>query len=115
MKDRRFDTRLLCSELVSVSWVANGGRVRRDTGSLDDISESGACLQLEQAVPEEARITLKLGKHEVTGSVRYCVLKDLGYFVGVEFDPDCHWDPEDFEPEHLLDPRSVPGKSREAH
>ena len=112
MSDRRYDIRMLCAELVEVSWKTKTGRVRRETASLDDISESGACVQLDQAVPEGARITVELANREFTGNVHYCVDREAGYYVGVEFDPDCHWDPAEFEPGHMLDPRTVAGAPR---
>ena len=46
-------------------------------------------------------------KGELAGRVRYCVFREIGYFVGVEFDPGCKWSQRSFKPLHLLDPRRL--------
>jgi len=38
-----------------------------------------------------------------TGRVRYCVYREIGYFVGVEFEPESRWSKETYQPQHLLD------------
>jgi hypothetical protein len=48
-----------------------------------------------------------LPKGELKGIVRYCVFRDIGYFLGVEFAPDTRWTPRMFRPMHLLDPRRL--------
>jgi len=35
--------------------------------------------------------------------VRYCVYREIGYFVGVQFGPDTKWSEKTYRPEHLLD------------
>lgn len=107
MSERRIAARLLCADLVDVTWALKSGRKRRVTVSLDDISESGACIQLEQPLAIGTRMSVVFPKGEMTGSVRYCVLRELGYFIGIEFDLDCQWSPEDYLPQHLLDPRDM--------
>jgi hypothetical protein len=39
--------------------------------------------------------------------VRYCVYRDIGYFLGVEFEPGFRWSVRMFRPQHLLDPRRL--------
>ena len=72
-------------------------------GLLEDISASGACLQLESAVPLGVEIVWKSPKQQFSGRVRYCVYREIGYFVGVELDSSSRWSKKAFKPQHLLD------------
>jgi hypothetical protein len=109
MSERRIEVRLLCADLVDVRWRDKSGRTRRVTASLEDISDTGACVQLERPLALGTRVTVTYPNGELTGSVRYCLFNELGYFVGLEFDPGCGWNPADYQPKHLLDPRAVGG------
>jgi hypothetical protein len=103
MQERRTEVRMLCADMVEVCWEDPAGRARKATGLLEDICPSGACLQLETAVPLEAEIHWKSPQQEFAGRVRYCVYREIGYFVGVEFEPESRWSKERYEPQHLLD------------
>jgi hypothetical protein len=70
---------------------------------LEDISASGACLQLETAVPLAVEVHWKCPRQEFSGVVRYCVYREIGYFVGVEFQQSSRWSRKAFKPQHLLD------------
>jgi len=103
MEDRRSEVRMLCADVVDVRWIDGAGKSHSTTGLLEDISSSGACLQLEGAAPLGADICWRSEDHEFQGKVRYCVYREIGYFVGVEFAPGLTWSPGTFEPQHLLD------------
>jgi hypothetical protein len=103
MQDRRAEARMLCADIVEVTWTAGGVRHPVDTALLEDISPSGACLQLEEAAPVGASITWKLAGYSFAGKIRYCAYREIGYFVGVEFAPGLKWSQTDIEPQHLLD------------
>ncbi|GIU75554.1 MAG: hypothetical protein KatS3mg004_2641 [Bryobacteraceae bacterium] len=107
MIDRRSEPRMLCADLVDVRWKDQSGKTRRAVANLEDISFSGACLQLETKVPVGAPMRITYAKGEYSGVVRYCMFKDIGYFVGVQFEPGCKWDEREFRPQHLLDPRTL--------
>lgn len=107
MAERRGDPRLLCAELVQVSWEENQ-RVRRIDAVLEDISHSGICLQSEIAIPEGTPVRVKPPRgQELPGIIRYCHFREIGYFCGVEFADGVRWQEELYQPEHLLDPRTV--------
>ena len=89
--------------MVEVCWKDQVGRTRKATGLLEDISASGACLQLETPVPLEAEIHWESPQQVFVGRVRYCVYREIGYFVGVEFDPASKWSKKTYQPQHLLD------------
>ena len=122
MQERRMDARLLCAELVEVIWIDKGGRQCRRVANLEDISPSGACVQLESPMPCGTPVSLGYGDGHLNGTVRYCLYQGLGYFLGVEFDEGCRWSRKHFRPRHLLDVQQLvktpPRRSRsnaEAH
>lgn len=112
--ERRTEPRLWCSDLVQV-WVKDVARnrwVRKGTAVLEDISRSGACVQLESPVASSTLIRVKHPQWKVEGEVRYCMYRDEGYFVGVQLAEAFRWDKENFEPKHLLDPQKIPKKRK---
>jgi hypothetical protein len=107
IEERRSDVRLMCADMVEVRWKTVVGQTRRATALLEDISRSGACLQLESPLPLGVELHLSCPRCELVGTVRYCVYREIGYFVGVEFDSACPWSPKDFRPQHLLNLRQL--------
>jgi hypothetical protein len=107
MLDRRLETRMLCADLIDVHWQDPSGHTRTALANLEDISLSGACLQLDHPVPRETLLRIAHPKSELQGRVRYCVYRDTGYFVGVQFEPGSRWSRRRFRPKHLLDPRRL--------
>lgn len=105
MDDKRRETRLLCAELVQVNFRAESGRQQRCVANLEDICATGLCLQSETRIPDGTNLTVRYGNGELSGIVRYCVFRDIGFLIGVEFDAGCRWSETDFKPEHLLNPR----------
>jgi hypothetical protein len=105
MNERRAEQRWMCSELVTVQ-LENEGQTM--VANLEDISPSGACLELEQAVPREAPLVMDCSNCRFRGRVKYCVLRQSGYQVGVHF-TECKWSREKYAPEHLLDGTLAPG------
>ena len=105
--DRRFETRMLCADLVDIRWKEPTGRVRRSVANLEDISLSGACLQVDRPVTLGSLFYIAYPKGELTGKVKYCVFREIGYFLGVEFDAGCRWSLRSYKPQHLLDPRRL--------
>jgi hypothetical protein len=107
MEDRRTDPRLLCAELVEITWTDKSGRPRRKIANLEDISLSGICLQVETGVPEGTLLSMRYGDGELVGTVRYCAFRDAAHFLGVRFEEGCRWSTQHFRPQHLLDPREL--------
>ena len=93
--------------MVDVVWKDKGGRLRRGVANLEDISLSGACLQVEQPIPLQTDVRIAYPKGELMGKVRYCVYREIGYFLGVEFEPGHRWSSRHYRPQHLLDPRRL--------
>lgn len=107
MLDRRIEPRMLCADLVDIQWRDQTGRNRRGVANLEDISLSGACLQVDRPVPQGCAIRIAHPTGELTGAVKYCVFRDIGYFLGIEFDPGHRWSQRIYRPQHLLDPRRL--------
>jgi hypothetical protein len=101
--ERRSEVRMLCADMVEVCWRDRAGRKFRETGLLEDISASGACLQMETPVPLGTSIHWDSPKRQFTGLVQYCVYREIGYFIGVEFDFTSRWSKTAYRPQHLLD------------
>ncbi|MCU1238400.1 MAG: hypothetical protein JWP63_6367 [Candidatus Solibacter sp.] len=101
---------MLCADMVEVRWRDRSGKEQRATAILEDISASGACLQLELPIPQGVEIQWESPGQRFEGYVRYCVYREIGYFAGVEFDASFKWSKKAFEPDHLLDPQSLVGK-----
>jgi hypothetical protein len=107
MTDRRAETRMLCADLVRVEWELHDGAPQSATANLEDISPTGACLQMEAPIPPEATLVVQHRRGVLHGRVKYCVFREIGYFIGVAFDTGTKWSPQEFEPEHMLDLREL--------
>ncbi len=104
---------MLCADLVDVEWKDKSGRLKRTVANLEDISLSGACLQLDLAIPLQTNLRITYPSGELVGRVRYCVYREIGYFLGIEFEPGSKWSQRSFKPLHLLDPRRLVPKHKD--
>ncbi len=111
MLDRRTEPRMLCADLVDLQWKDKAGRTKKVLANLEDISLCGACLQVELPVPPQTVVKIAHPKGELVGKVRYCVYREIGYFLGIEFEEGCRWIQREFKPRHLLDPRRLVNRS----
>jgi hypothetical protein len=107
MDDKRLEPRMLCADLVEIRWKDKAGKEKKAIANLEDISHYGACLQLDLSVPLQTTIQIGYPKGKLHGRVRYCVYREIGYFLGVEFDPGQKWSKSVFKPQHLFDPRQL--------
>jgi hypothetical protein len=107
MLDRRIETRMLCADLVDFQWKDGNGRKKRGVANLEDISLSGACLQVDRPIPLGSPIHISYPSGELKGVVKYCVFRDIGYFLGIEFEEGVRWSQNSYRPQHLLDPRRL--------
>jgi hypothetical protein len=111
MVERRIEPRMLCADLVDIQWRDQTGKQRRGMANLEDISLSGACIQVERPIPLGCPIRISYPDGQLAGKVKYCVFREVGYFLGVEFDPGTRWSPRRFRPQHLLDPRRMTARA----
>jgi hypothetical protein len=102
MNERRSELRFMCSELVKVR-IQGAAGAREVTANLEDISASGACIQLEAAAREGSDIEMTCAKCRLKGKVKYCRFATLGYDVGIAFEERGSWNRQRFVPKHLLE------------
>lgn len=105
---------MLCADLVDLQWKDKSGRTRRAIANLEDISVSGACLQVERPIPLGTMVKVTYPKGELVCRIKYCVFREIGYFLGVEFEDGQRWTERDFKPQHMLDPRKLVPKAATA-
>lgn len=89
--------------MVEVCWKDPTGRKCKSTALLEDISPSGMCLQFEIPLAISTQVDVNCPGEKLAGTVRYCVYREIGYFVGIELAPSHRWSRQQFEPQHLLD------------
>ena len=104
---------MLCADMLAVSWLDSAGRKRSATALLEDISARGACLQFESEIPLGVILHWSCPNQKFAGKVRYCVYREIGYFVGVEFDAQSRWSKEGYQPHHLLDLQKLAESAKE--
>lgn len=107
MSDKRLEPRLMCADLVDIEWLDGKGKLHRTVANLEDISPVGACLQVEDEIPLRTPLRMKLMNSEYRGEIRYCVFREYGYFLGLQFEPGVKWHSGAFKPLHMLDPREL--------
>jgi len=103
MQERRTEPRLMCADMVTVRWKDDSGADRQTSALLEDISNSGVCLNLDAPLPLGTPVAIEYRKGRFEGSVCYCTFREIGYYVGVHFRPATKWSLRDYRPRHLLD------------
>jgi hypothetical protein len=98
-QNRRSVNRLLCSDLIRVTWTDESQHTHEELAVLEDFSSRGASLFLGVPIPEGATITLYTEGGEVLGVCRHCGLAPNGYLAGLSFESGV----KSYVPRHLLD------------
>ena len=99
----RLEKRMMCADMVEVCWSSRSGRPHSSTALLEDISAGGACLQLDEKLALGVKVDLRHGNARLSGTVKYCIYREIGYFAGVQFSEETRWSRRCFRPKHLLD------------
>ena len=107
MAEKRVEPRLMCADLVDIEWLDGKGRAQQAVANLEDISTLGACIHLENEIPLRTTVRMTVMDVEYAGEIRYCVFREYGYFLGVQFEPGVKWNARVFKPHHLFDPRRL--------
>jgi len=89
--ERRAERRLLCSNLVQVSWSGINGRRFSVFGVLEDLTSSGFGLSMHFDAPPECGTGLSIlaNRQRFTGRVVQCTSREDGYLVGLQLDELC--------------------------
>jgi hypothetical protein len=101
MLDRRED-RDLCADLVKVQWKPESGFARSEWAILEDISPSGACLEIEAPIPPDTIVSLQFETDRCQARVKYCKFEKSNCLLGVEFEEGYRWSRRKFKPQHLI-------------
>ncbi len=108
--NRRGEIRLLCSDLVQMTWKDGFRQTRKEFAVLENVSRAGASLLAGVPIANGTRLRLVAPNADFTGVTRYCNHVTNGYLVGVSFDVESLWSENKYVPEHLLDPRELEEK-----
>ena len=100
--DHRRSQREMCSDLVQIAWLDQGGRRFSEVGLIEDVSHGGVCLNLDLPVPAGATVCIHTKGLHGEARVCYCEPGQDGYLVGLEFQEGLTWDREKWQPKHLL-------------
>jgi hypothetical protein len=114
MEQRQLEERFLCADFVILEWLTGEGGLRREQALLEDISQLGGCIQLEEPVEPGSVVMLTVGTTPFYGHVCYCTLRDEGYFIGLRFSNDTTWSASLVTPQHLTSLLQLSGQARKA-
>src|ERR1044071_9709809 len=89
--ERRSDPRLWCAELVSVQFKDSRGRKRKVVANLEDISTSGAGVQLSRPIPANTRVTVQSTSRVYRAVTAWCRRQPDGYHAGLKFTKESKW------------------------
>jgi hypothetical protein len=98
---------MMCADMVGIQWTNDTGEICTCTGLLEDISASGACLQLDNPMALGTTLEIEYRKGCLEGSVCYCFFREIGYWIGVQFAPKVKWSERQFRPKHLLNLKNL--------
>jgi len=98
--------RFLCSQLVGLKHNS-ADSPGQNIVNLEEIWQRGAILESETPVNEGAEIELHCGPAFFAGRIIGVEPHEFGWRFEVEFSALTLWDPQEFQPEHLLDPSAL--------
>jgi len=94
----------LCSELVTVIYEEQPGKIRQTVANLEEISEDCAVLLLEEKPRLSSPISLAVKDHDLFGVIKASFFDAaLGWFTVVGLDAASKWHRSWFSPKHLLE------------
>ena len=102
MRGRRKEDRNLCADLLEIGWKDALGNDCNELAGLEDISRTGLSLGTENAIPVGTRLTVRYPNGKFVGKIVYCHHDELGYVIGLKFDPGYSWSRRQYRPSHLL-------------
>jgi hypothetical protein len=102
VRAERREDRELCADLVKVQWKPESGPDRCEWAILEDISPTGACLEVEEPIVPGTTVSLQFKSERCEARVKYCKQEKLNYSLGVQFEQGYRWSRRRFKPEHLI-------------
>jgi hypothetical protein len=101
--------RFFCSQLVALTNKSTGSTANAIV-NLEEIWNTGAVLEAEEPMSEGIEIELRCGPAFFVGRVVEVEPHEFGWRFEVEFSPKTLWNPEEFQPQHLLDLSKLGGE-----
>lgn len=96
---------MLCSEIINLHLQVRAGRDRELKANLEEIWPAGAILWTDVRIRQYTSLWFLGGGFEFRGQVMaHTVLRGLGYFIEMRFDPGCRWSEQKYRPKHLFNP-----------
>lgn len=102
MIPERREDRELCADLVKVQWKSESGTPQSEWAILEDISPSGACLEIEKPIAPDTAIALQFADDRCQATVKYCRFDEVKSILGVHFEQGYRWSRRKFKPQHLI-------------
>ena len=94
----------LCSELVTVTYEEQPGKIRQTVANLEEISADCAVLLLEAKPRLSSPISLAVKGQDLYGVIKASLFDaTLGWFTIVGLDAASRWNRSWFSPKHLLE------------
>lgn len=69
---------------------------------------------MDKPIPLLTPVKVTYPRGELKAIVRYCVYREIGYFIGLEFEDGSRWSQHQYRPQHMLDPRHLMNKAKAA-
>ena len=103
MENRRY----LCSQLATLTVDGQAQWV-----NIEEIWDTGVILESEAEIMAGTRASLSVEGASFQGRLSDVRREEFGWRVEMEFSPETPWAPEQWRPDHLLDPAVLkPGRA----
>jgi hypothetical protein len=96
---------MFCSEILNLHLQSKAGRVRTLKVNLEEIWSSGALFLTNVRIRPFTLFRFVGGGYEFRGQViARKLMRGLGYFVEMRFDPKSSWSEQKYRPQHFFNP-----------
>jgi len=96
---------MFCSEILNLRLQPKAGRERTLKVNLEEIWPSGALFQTDARISPQTEFSFMGGGYEFRGHViARKLVRGLGYFVEMRFDPSYNWSEKKYRPQHFFNP-----------
>jgi hypothetical protein len=96
---------MLCSEILNLHLQAGARDEREMEVNLEEIWSTGALFLTDEPIRPLTSLRFAGGGCEFRGQViAQTLLRGLGYFIEMRFQPGCAWSEQQYRPKHLFNP-----------
>jgi hypothetical protein len=96
---------MFCSEILNLHLQSKAGRIRTLKVNLEEIWSSGALFLTNVRIRPFTPFRFVGGGYEFRGQViARKLMRGLGYFVEMRFDPKSSWSEQKYRPQHFFNP-----------